>query len=63
MGDSSQKIWTYFTESEPVTLAVGQKLTASISFIPRKVLAEVDLAQPPHRTLSRPDQSARRGWT
>lgn len=40
MGPSSQKIWTYFTETEPVTLAVGQKLTASISFIPRKVLAE-----------------------
>ena len=40
MGESSQKIWTYFSESEPVTLAVGQKLTASISFIPRKVLAE-----------------------
>ena len=40
LGESSQKIWTYFTETEPVTLAVGQKLTASISFIPRKVLAE-----------------------
>jgi hypothetical protein len=40
MGPSSQKIWTYFTETEPVTLAVGQKLTAWISFIPRKVLAE-----------------------
>jgi len=40
MGESSQKIWTYFSESEPVTLAVGQKLTASISFVPRKVLAE-----------------------
>lgn len=40
MGESSQKIWTYFSESEPVTLAVDQKLTASISFIPRKLLAE-----------------------
>ena len=40
MGESSQKIWTYFSESEPVTLAVGQKLAATISFIPRKVLAE-----------------------
>ena len=40
MGASSQKIWTYFTDTEPVTLAVGQKLTASISFIPRNVLAE-----------------------
>lgn len=40
MGPSSQKIWTYFTETEPVALVVGQKLTASISFIPRKVLAE-----------------------
>jgi len=40
MGPSSQKIWTYFTEVEPVTLAVGQKLTASVSFTPRKQLAE-----------------------
>ena len=40
LGESSQKIWTYFTETEPVTLAVGQKLTASIAFIPRKVLSE-----------------------
>jgi hypothetical protein len=40
MGPSSQKIWTYFTEAEPVTLAVGQKLTASISFILHKELAE-----------------------
>ena len=40
MGPASQKIWTYFTDAEPVTLAVGQKLTASISFIPRKVLPE-----------------------
>jgi hypothetical protein len=39
LGDSSQKIWTYFTEAEPVILAVGQKLTASLSFIPRKALA------------------------
>lgn len=40
MGDMSQKIWTYFTPSEPVTLAVGQTLTASISFIPRVALFE-----------------------
>jgi hypothetical protein len=39
LGESSQKIWTYFTESEPVTLADGQKLTASITFLPRKALA------------------------
>jgi hypothetical protein len=40
MGDVSQKIWTYFTPDEPVTLAVGQTLTASISFIPRGTLYE-----------------------
>ena len=32
---SSQKVWTYFSDSEPVTLKVGQKLRASVSFIPR----------------------------
>lgn len=35
MAAMSQKIWTYFTPSEPVTLAVGQTLTASLTFIPR----------------------------
>jgi hypothetical protein len=40
LGETSQKIWTYFTDQEPVTLAVGQKLTASISFIPRGKLSE-----------------------
>lgn len=40
MGESSQKIWTYFTESSPVKLAVGDKLTASVSLVPRAVLAE-----------------------
>jgi hypothetical protein len=40
MGESSQKIWTYFTDSEPVKLAVGDKLTASVSLVPRKVLSE-----------------------
>jgi hypothetical protein len=37
---SSQKIWTYFTDKEPVALKVGQKLRASISFIPRGALNE-----------------------
>lgn len=40
MGGSSQKIWTYITDKEPVTLGVGQKLIASVSFIPRGKLAE-----------------------
>jgi hypothetical protein len=40
MGPASQKIWTYFTDTGPATLAVGQKITATISFIPRKVLPE-----------------------
>ncbi len=40
LGESSQKIWTYFTEKEPITLAVGQKLLASVSFIPRGTLSE-----------------------
>lgn len=38
MGGSSQKLWLYFTGGEPVTLADGQKLTASVSFIPRGAL-------------------------
>jgi hypothetical protein len=40
MATSSQKVWTYFTDKDPVTLGVGQKLVASISFIPRGKLAE-----------------------
>jgi hypothetical protein len=36
----SQKIWTYFTDKEPVALKVGQTLKASISFIPRGALSE-----------------------
>jgi len=40
MTPASQKIWTYFTPREPVKLAVGQKLTASVSFIPRGSLSE-----------------------
>jgi hypothetical protein len=40
MAEASQKIWTYFTDAEPVTLGVGQTLTATISFIPRQTLAE-----------------------
>jgi hypothetical protein len=37
---ASQKIWTYFTDREPITLKVGQKLRASVSFIPRGALSE-----------------------
>jgi hypothetical protein len=40
MSPASQKIWTYFTDKEPVKLEVGQKLTASISFIPRGAMSE-----------------------
>jgi hypothetical protein len=40
MSTSSQKIWTYFTEKDPLTLGVGQKLAVTISFIPRGKLAE-----------------------
>ncbi len=40
MTPASQKIWTYFTEKEPVQLEVGRKLTASVSFIPRGKLSE-----------------------
>ncbi len=40
MGKMSQKIWLYFTAGEPVTLAAGETLTASISFIPRGALYE-----------------------
>lgn len=37
---SSQKIWTYFTDKEPASLKVGEKLRASVSFIPRGALSE-----------------------
>jgi hypothetical protein len=40
MGTSSQKIWTYFTDSEPVRLEAGQKLVASVSFVPRGKLSQ-----------------------
>jgi hypothetical protein len=40
MGPASQKLWTYFTDTEPVKLAIGQTLTASISFIPRAALSD-----------------------
>jgi hypothetical protein len=40
MSTSSQKIWTYFTDKDPLTLGVGQKLAVTISFIPRGKLAE-----------------------
>jgi hypothetical protein len=35
MTPASQKIWTYFTDKEPVKLPVGQKLSASVSFVLR----------------------------
>ena len=37
---SSQKFWVYFTDKEPIRLGLGQKLTASVSFIPRGALNE-----------------------
>jgi hypothetical protein len=37
---ASQKIWTYFADKKPITLKVGQKLVASVSFIPRGKLSE-----------------------
>lgn len=40
MTPSSQKIWTYFTDKDPVTLKVGQRLTASVTFVPRGKLSE-----------------------
>jgi hypothetical protein len=40
MATSSQKIWSYFTDKDPVTLGVGQKLVVTVSFIPRVKLAE-----------------------
>jgi len=40
LGETSQKIWTYFTDSAPVTIGVGDKLIASVSFVPRKALSE-----------------------
>lgn len=38
MTPASQKIWTYFTPKEPLKLSIGQRLTASVSFIPRGAL-------------------------
>jgi hypothetical protein len=38
MTPSSQKLWLYFAD-KPVKLEVGQKLTASVSFIPRGTLS------------------------
>jgi hypothetical protein len=40
MATSSQKLWSYFTDKEPVTLGVGQKLVVTVAFIPRVKLAE-----------------------
>jgi hypothetical protein len=40
LSPASQKIWTYFTDKEPATLKVGEKLRASVSFIPRGALSE-----------------------
>lgn len=37
---SSQKIWTYFTDRQPVALKVGEKLKVGVSFIPRGTLSE-----------------------
>jgi hypothetical protein len=37
---SSQRIWTYFTDKEPIALIVGQRLRASVTFIPRSKLSE-----------------------
>lgn len=39
MGETSQKIWTYFTDEKPIELATGQKLVVSVAFIPREALA------------------------
>jgi hypothetical protein len=39
-GEASQKIWVYFTDKDPVHLAPGEKLLASVSFIPRGALNE-----------------------
>jgi hypothetical protein len=40
LSPSSQKIWAYFTEKAPIRLKVGEKLRASISFVPRGTLSE-----------------------
>jgi hypothetical protein len=40
LSPASQKLWTYFSEKDPVTLKVGQSLKASVSFIPRGALSE-----------------------
>jgi hypothetical protein len=37
---ASQKIWTYFADKKQITLEVGQKLVASVSFIARGKLSE-----------------------
>lgn len=39
-GEASQKIWVYITDKEPVRLATGEKLVASVSFVPRGALNE-----------------------
>ena len=41
MGEASQKIWLYFTDGQPVALANGQKLTASVTFVPRGALHSI----------------------
>ena len=40
LGNASQKIWTYFTDKDPVILIPGQSLIASVSFIPRVAIAD-----------------------
>ena len=40
MTASSQKLWTYFTDKNPVSLRVGEKLIARVTFIPREALSE-----------------------
>jgi hypothetical protein len=40
MTPASQKLWVYFTDKDPVALKVGQKLKASVSFIPHGKLSE-----------------------
>jgi hypothetical protein len=37
---ASQKLWLYFTDKEPVKLAVGQKLVATVSFVPHGNLSQ-----------------------
>jgi len=40
MGAASQKLWLYFTDKEPVELAAGEKLVATVTFVPRGALNE-----------------------